>query len=97
MNSENTVFINMFHYGITTLVGATQDKIDWYMNEYSTQPDKKFGGGAGKKKLMTYTFGGVRFFVCEALRDLSTAAGVACDERPPRWASRCEIVTHPSL
>ena len=23
------------------------------------------------------------------LRDLSTAAGVACDERPTRWASRC--------
>jgi hypothetical protein len=40
--------------------------------------------------------GGVRFFVCEALRDLSTAAGVACDERPTRWASRFDIVTQPA-
>jgi len=55
MGSENTVFINMTQYGITTLVGATQKKIKWYMKEYATQPDKKFGGGAGKKKLMTYT------------------------------------------
>ena len=39
--------------------------------------------------------GGVRFFVCEALRDLSTAAGVACDERPTRWTSRFDIVTQP--
>jgi hypothetical protein len=27
--------------------------------------------------------------VFEALGDLSTAAGVACDERATRWASRC--------
>lgn len=44
---------------------------------------------------LTPTFGGVRFFVCEALRDLSTAAGVACDERPTRWTSRFDIVTQP--
>ena len=37
--------------------------------------------------------GGVRISVCEALGDLSTAADVACDERPPRWASRYVIVT----
>ena len=31
--------------------------------------------------------------VCEALMNLSTAAFVACDERPTRWASRCCILT----
>jgi hypothetical protein len=40
--------------------------------------------------------GGVRIFVCEVLRDLSTAAGVACDERPTRWTSRFDIVTQPA-
>ncbi len=39
---------------------------------------------------------GVRIFVCEVLRDLSTAAGVACDERPTRWTSRFDIVTQPA-
>lgn len=37
--------------------------------------------------------GVVRNSVCEALIDLSTAAVVACDERPKRWASRCCIFT----
>lgn len=54
MNSKNTVYIDMNYYGVTTLVGATQEKIDRYMNEYATQPDKSFGGGVGKKKLMKY-------------------------------------------
>ena len=35
---------------------------------------------------------GLSEFLCAGLGDLSTAAGVACDERPTRWASRCRIV-----
>ena len=50
-------------------------------------------GGFGS--LIAYGIGGVRIFVCEALRGLSTAAGVACDERPTRWTSRFDIVTQP--
>ena len=55
MESEKAIYIDMTGYGITTIVGATQEKIDWYMNAYATQPDKRFGDGVGKKKLMTYT------------------------------------------
>ena len=37
---------------------------------------------------------GASGFLCvRPLEDLSTAAGVACDERPTRWASRSRIVT----
>ncbi|MEI6834924.1 MAG: hypothetical protein WCL28_13120 [bacterium] len=55
MESEKAIYIDMTYYGITTVVGATQEKIDWYMNAYATQPDKRFGDGVGKKKLMIYT------------------------------------------
>ena len=42
------VVINMLSYKIKTLVSTTQEKIDWYFNEFKTQPDKKFGSGVGK-------------------------------------------------
>jgi hypothetical protein len=35
-------------------------------------------------------------FCVRSLGDLSTAAGVACDERPARWASRWCHATRPS-
>ena len=52
MKSEKTVIIDMKKFGITTFVSVKQSKIDWYMNEYATQPDAKFGGGVGKKILV---------------------------------------------
>jgi hypothetical protein len=48
------VVINMLSYNIKTLVSTTQEKIDWYFNEFKTQPDKKFGNGAGKSILCDF-------------------------------------------
>jgi hypothetical protein len=48
------VVINMLSYNIKTLVSTTQEKIDWYFNEFKTQPDKKFGSGAGKAILCDF-------------------------------------------
>jgi hypothetical protein len=48
INSQTPVVINMLGYNIKTFVSTTQGKIDWYFNEFKTQPDKKFGNGAGK-------------------------------------------------
>ena len=46
--------ISMTGYGLATIVQTSQEKIDWYMNEFATQPDKKFGGGIGKDALLEY-------------------------------------------
>ena len=47
--------LDMRCYGIQTFVRTTAERIDWYMNEYETQPDILFGGGLGKKNLMDHT------------------------------------------
>jgi hypothetical protein len=51
MKENNTVVINMTQYGINTMVGTTENKINFYLNAYKTKADKKFGGGIGKKIL----------------------------------------------
>ena len=56
MKTEKTVILDMTKFGIKTLVGAKQKKIDFYLTSYRTQPDSRFGGGVGKKQLMTYTY-----------------------------------------
>ncbi len=56
MKKNDTVVINMTQYGINTFVETTEKKINFYLNEYKTQPDKRFGGGVGKKALMAFTF-----------------------------------------
>ena len=56
MKSEGKVTIDMSKYGLTTVVGTYKSRLDWYANEYATQPDRKFGGGAGKKVLMEHTY-----------------------------------------
>ena len=48
IKSRTPVVINMLGYNIKTFVSTTQEKIDWYFNEFKTQPEKKFGSGAGK-------------------------------------------------
>jgi hypothetical protein len=42
----------MSSFGINTVVMTRHSKIDWYLNEYLTQPDSLFGGGLGKKELL---------------------------------------------
>lgn len=54
------------------------------------------GGGAGavEAALFRVEMQGVSEFLCLGpFLDLSTAADVACDERPTRWSSRLNIVT----
>jgi hypothetical protein len=55
MKKNDTIVINMTQYGINTFVETTEKKINFYLNEYKTQPDKRFGGGVGKKALMAFT------------------------------------------
>ena len=56
MQTQKTVILDMTKFGIKTLVGAEHKKIDFYLTIYRTQPDSRFGGGVGKKQLMTYTY-----------------------------------------
>jgi hypothetical protein len=56
IKSKTAVVINMFTYGITTIVSTTQEQIDWYFNEFKIQPDKKFGNGAGKRQLCAFLY-----------------------------------------
>jgi hypothetical protein len=44
--------VDMLKFGIKTAVLANHSKLDWYINEYLTQPDYLFGGGIGKMKLL---------------------------------------------
>lgn len=55
MNTSNTtpVLLNMTKLGLNTLVHTTKEEIDWYLNEFATQPDSRFGG-VGKKKFLEY-------------------------------------------
>lgn len=44
--------LSMTSFGINTVVITKHTRFDWYLNEYATQKDKKFGGGLGKKELL---------------------------------------------
>lgn len=54
MKNNQQRSIDMMAYGIKTIVQSSQDTIDWYMNEFTIQPDAKFGGGIGKVMLLNY-------------------------------------------
>lgn len=72
--------INMMAYGIKTIVQASKKKIDWYMNEFATQPDKKFGGGIGKVALLNY------LGQCISLEDdFFNQSHLSQIEEPKRW------------
>ena len=53
MNLEIYSAVDMTRLGISTVVLAKHERLDWYLNEYRTQPDHLFGGGVGKKKLFS--------------------------------------------
>ncbi len=40
IKSRMPVVLNMLGYNIKTFVSTTQEKIDWYFNEFKTQQDK---------------------------------------------------------
>lgn len=80
MKANDTVVIDMTQYGINTMVGATAKKIDFYLNAYKTKADKKFGGGVGKKNLMSFTYKSIikeDMFFSDNLN--------AAIEQPQRW------------
>jgi hypothetical protein len=60
MKKNRAIVIDMIQYGINTFVETTEEKINFYLNEYKTQPDKRFGGGVGKKALMAFTFNSIQ-------------------------------------
>ena len=72
--------INMMAYGIKTIVQAAKQKIDWYMNEFATQPDAKFGGGIGKVALLNYL--GQRISIEDDFFNQSPLSQI---EEPKRW------------
>jgi hypothetical protein len=46
--------VSLISLGIDTVVLTPHYRLDWYLNEYETQPDWRFGGGLGKKKYLKY-------------------------------------------
>ena len=75
----------MLHFGIRTNVLAQHSRIGWYLNEYKTQPDKKFGGGLGKMellKILKYQLPLVDGYF-DSNPHLATSAN-------PRWQDFCE-------
>jgi hypothetical protein len=74
------VVINMLSYNIKTLVSTTQEKIDWYFNEFKTQPDKKFGSGAGKSILCDFLLNTIQNEDAYFSLDILNA-----EKSPTRW------------
>jgi hypothetical protein len=81
MKFEKTVTIDMRNFGISTVVSTKQSKIDWYMNEYATQPDEKFGGGSGKFALMIHTYDQI----LNEDKHFSTSVNFSAAEAYERW------------
>lgn len=50
-SKKKFVTINMAIHGIKTLVATTQEKIDFYLDDYKSAPDKAFANGRGKMAL----------------------------------------------
>ena len=80
IKSHTTVVINMLGYNIKTFVSTTQEKIDWYFNEFKTQPDKKFGSGAGKVIFCDYLLNTIRNEDAYFSFDILNA-----EKSPTRW------------
>ncbi len=51
MNQRIYSAVSMFKFGIKTVVLVEHQRLEWYLNEYKTQPDFRFGCGLGKKKM----------------------------------------------
>lgn len=50
-SKQKLVTINMMAYGIKTLVATTQEKINFYLDDYKSAPDIAFANGCGKMAL----------------------------------------------
>ena len=51
MEQSKQVVISMLKFDIKTFVVASKKQMNWYRKEFMTQPDKRFGGGVGKKRV----------------------------------------------
>ena len=85
IKSRTPVVINMLGYNIKTFVSTTQEKIDWYFNEFKTQPDKKFGSGAGKVILCDFLLNTIRNEDAYFSFDILNA-----EKSPKRWSEFLE-------
>ena len=85
IKSRTPVVLNMLGYNIKTFVSTTQEKIDWYFNEFKTQPDKKFGDGAGKVILCEFLLYNIKkeddYFSLDILNT---------EKSPKRWSEFLE-------
>jgi hypothetical protein len=54
MEQSKQVVISMLKFKIKAFVATNKKKMDWYRKEFMTQPDKRFGGGVGKKGLLSH-------------------------------------------
>jgi hypothetical protein len=85
IKSRTPVVLNMLGYNIKTFVSTTQEKIDWYFNEFTTQPDKKFGDGAGKSILCEFLLYNIKkeddYFSLDILN---------AEKSPKRWSEFLE-------
>lgn len=54
MEQSKQVVISMLKFDIKTFVVASKKQMNWYRKEFMTQPDKRFGGGVGKKGLLSH-------------------------------------------
>jgi hypothetical protein len=57
--NPSTVTIDMMAHGIKTLVTTTQEKIDFYMDDYKNLPDASFASGRGKMALKNHIHQGI--------------------------------------
>ena len=85
IKSHTPVVINLLGYNIKTFVSTTQEKIDWYFNEFKTQPDKIFGSGAGKVLLCDFLYNTIRNEDAYFSFDILNA-----EKSPTRWAEFLE-------
>jgi hypothetical protein len=57
MKTQKTVKLDMTRFGIKTLVGAKQKKIDLYLTSYINKPGSRFGGGDPVAKTYCLAYG----------------------------------------
>jgi hypothetical protein len=58
MNPKQHSFItiDMKAHGVKTIITTTQEKIDFYMEDYKNSPDASFASGQGKMALKNFIY-----------------------------------------
>ena len=77
-----TVTINMMAHGMKTLITTTQEKIDFYMDDYKNSPDTEFAHGRGKMALKNHILQNI--FELDGYFDRNPAA---INTQPQLWSN----------